>query len=341
MSESGDYTPAPHWSGYDYASARKSYADDVVKRGAVDPVAIGITELVPEKIVSNSETPLIITIDVTGSMGKWPTTIFEKLPFFEHEVKSYLGPDAEICFVAIGDHVQKDSYPLQVHEFAKERGLEDSLKKIIFEGGGGGDQQESYELAAAYFAENCSCPNSLRKPLMIIIGDEGIHSVLNKDDAKRLCKVELDEAVATPKVLFAKLRKKFEVYIIRKPYGASSFQTTNSTDNTIQRQWEDLLGADHVICVPEPERVVDVIYGILGDYTGKFDEFVKELKERQGKDSDGNHKIEVVMNSLKSLKSRKLEALPPPAKANSITRKSRKIDPPASSLGGISLADDE
>jgi hypothetical protein len=299
MSESGDYTPAPHWSGYDYASARKSYADDVVKRGAVDPVAIGITELVPEKIVSNSETPLIITIDVTGSMGKWPTTIFEKLPFFEHEVKSYLGPDAEICFVAIGDHVQKDSYPLQVHEFAKERGLEDSLKKIIFEGGGGGDQQESYELAAAYFA------------------------------------------VATPKVLFAKLRKKFEVYIIRKPYGASSFQTTNSTDNTIQRQWEDLLGADHVICVPEPERVVDVIYGILGDYTGKFDEFVKELKERQGKDSDGNHKIEVVMNSLKSLKLRKLEALPPPAKAKSITRKSRKIDPPASSLGGISLADDE
>ena len=337
MAESEDYTPAPHWGGYDFASARRAYTDNVVARGSINPTTIGIdpSNLVPDRLTSNAECPFIIVTDVTGSMGDWPATIFSKLPYLEHEGKEYLGQDMEICFAAIGDHTQADKYPLQVRPFVTGTGMKDALEKLIHEKGGGGDNEESYELAAAYFSENCECPKSIRKPLMIFIGDEGIHNALNADDAKKFCKIET-KSILSPKELFSKLRQKFEVYIVRKPYQVSAAQSSSSANDRIQQQWEGLLGADHVISLPEASRVVDVIFGILGEYTGRFDDFVKELRERQGKDKDGDHKINVVLASLKSIsdpaKAKSMKALPP-ARAKSITRKTKSI--------GISLADDE
>jgi hypothetical protein len=345
MSESADYTPAPHWGGYDFATARRAYADNVVARGSVTPASIGLdpSSLVPEALKSEAEAPFVLVTDVTGSMGEWPTAIFSKLPYLEHEGKDYLGEDMEICFAAIGDHTQGDKYPLQVRPFVKGTGLKEALEKLIHEKGGGGDSEESYELAACYFAENCETPNAVRKPLMIFIGDEGIHSVLTADDATRWCKASVKRA--TPKELFARLRQKFEVYIIRKPYNCDA-QNSSPANDKIQNQWEELLGADHVVSLPEPQRVVDVIFGILGEFTGRYDDFVKELRERQGKDKDGDHKINVVLKSLRSLHEKKsLKKLPPPARAKSITRKSvSKGSTPSkkgSSGGAINLRDED
>lgn len=342
MSESGDYTPAPHWGGYDFASARRAYTDDVVARVVTNPVSIGVdpVNLVPDELVSQSENPFVIACDVTGSMGDWPATIFSKLPYLEHEGKEYLGEDMEICFAAIGDHIAHDKHPLQVRPFVKGAELADELKKLIHDHGGGGDHEESYELAAAFFAENCKFPKAIRKPLMIIIGDEGVHAALNAADAKKWAKATVAK-VAAPPELFAKLRQKFEVYIIRKPYNCTA-QNSSPANDRIQKQWEDLLGPDHVVALGDPARVVDVIFGILGAFTGRYDDFVKELKARQGKDADGAHKIDVVLNSLRSVTApvKSVKALPPPARAKSITRKPSRG---ASKSGGkgISLSDDD
>lgn len=344
MSESGDYTPAPHWGGYDFASAKRAYTDKVVARGPVTPAAIGLdpTNLVPDKLVSEAEAPFIVCVDVTGSMGEWPATIFSKLPYLEHEGKEYLGQDMEISFAAIGDHTQGDKYPLQVRPFVKGTDLKDALEKLIHEKGGGGDSEESYELAACFYGEHCECPNAVRKPLMIFIGDEGIHSVMTEDDANKWCKTKISKRT-TPQELFVKLRQKFEVYIIRKPYNCDA-QKSSPQNDRIQQQWEELLGVDHVIALPDASRVVDVIFGILGMFTGRYDDFVKELKERQGKDADGDKKINVVLNSLKSVCDKKsLKKLPPPAKAKSVTKKTlaAKRSPSTISANPISLRDED
>lgn len=92
MSEAGDYTPAPCWSGHNFKSARRAY-DDVVDRSYNDAVSKGVDrgDLVPDSLTTDCEAPLVIVCDVTGSMGEWPATIFSKLPYLEFEAKEYLG----------------------------------------------------------------------------------------------------------------------------------------------------------------------------------------------------------------------------------------------------------
>jgi len=81
MSESGDYNPGV-WSGYSFTKARKTY-DEHVGRSYGDAVKRNksVTNLIPKSLATNSESPLVIACDVTGSMGSWPATMFSKLPY--------------------------------------------------------------------------------------------------------------------------------------------------------------------------------------------------------------------------------------------------------------------
>jgi len=55
-----------------------------------------------KKISTQSTNPLIVAIDVTGSMASWPFEIFDRLPLLYNTLAQYR-PDTEICFAAIGD----------------------------------------------------------------------------------------------------------------------------------------------------------------------------------------------------------------------------------------------
>lgn len=319
MSESGDFTPAPHWAGHDFASARNMY-DDHVRTSYADAVVnkVEATDLVPDKLVCQCENPLVIVCDVTGSMGTWPATIFSKLPYLEHEGKEYLGDDMQISFAAVGDAFS-DQYALQVQPFVNGVELKNSLEKLIIEGGGGGTGEESYDLAALYYAKNAEFPNAIRKPILIFIGDEGIYSFIAEDKAKRFAKVEFaarDYAKAkamvdedkrhsgheriTPEQIFQDLKAKYNVYLIRKSYGDVDNKPTGK-EAAIHDQWVKMLGVDHVVSMPEPERVVDVIFGLLAKESDRIGYFEEELKDRQLKDVDGDKKVSIVMKSLKTV----------------------------------------
>ena len=57
----------------------------------------------PQKhIRTESTNPLIIAVDVTGSMANWPFEIFDRLPLLYNTLSQYR-EDLEICFAAIGD----------------------------------------------------------------------------------------------------------------------------------------------------------------------------------------------------------------------------------------------
>lgn len=299
MPEDHDFTPAP-WASHDnFKSARAAY-DVHVGRSYDDAVSKGIkvSDLVPKSIKSDSTNPIVILCDVTGSMGKWPATIFSKLPYLANEAKFYFGDDYEVSFGAIGDAFG-DQYPLQVHDFGKDKDMEATLKKLVVEGGGQATSEESYDLGALYYARNCEMPNAV-KPLLIFIGDEGIHSPMYKDKAKSYAKVDIEKSMSVEEI-FEELKQKFDVYIIRKPYNTYSNTSRDPREAAIHEQWEKLLGEDHVLMLPEAERVVDVIFGIFAKVTDKVKEFRKELKDRQLKDADGEHKIEIVMKSLNTL----------------------------------------
>jgi hypothetical protein len=317
--EAHDYTPAP-WAKDTFADARTAYVAHV-GRSYTEATNRGITvnDLVPDKITIPNVAPIIIFIDVTGSMEAWPTTIFSKLGYLDHEARCYFGEDWAIVFGAIGDAFC-DRYPLQIQPPTSGVGLKDALTKLIVESGGGGSAQESYDLGALYAVNNIETPNAV-KPLLIFIGDEGLYSHVYPDKAAIHCKVTMTDKLST-RDLFDELQQKYNVYLIRKPYGHD--QSPHSPDRHIQRQWEALIGEDHVALLPEAERVVDVLFGIFAQVTGKVKEFNKELTERQLRDKNGSHKVEVVMKSLVTIhrdkdKGESMKKLNPPHV--SVTRK--------------------
>lgn len=290
MSESGDFNPGP-WAGHDFASARRVYDAHVGRGyggGTVDPDASGSEasvrrtatreEVLEASIATNATNPLVIWCDVTGSMGEWPAVIFSKLPYLEIEAKTYLGDDLEIAFGAVGDAFN-DQLPLQMRKFASGLALKDRMLELVIEGKGGGGMQESYELAALYAAHHIEMPRAI-KPVLIMIGDEMPYDSIAPDMAQTIAGVPLKGTLTTKKV-FAELMRKFSVYVIRKPYHASSDNRMSAEDTEIRAAWVNLVGAGRVVDLPVPERVVDVIFGLLAKDTGRFDDFKREIEDRQ------------------------------------------------------------
>jgi hypothetical protein len=69
-----------------------------------------------------------------------------------------------------------DKAPLQVGDFAQGSEIDDVISKLFLEGGGGSSWEESYEMAAYYFARKVSMKNAGTKtgskPYLFFTGDE-------------------------------------------------------------------------------------------------------------------------------------------------------------------------
>lgn len=284
MSESGNYSPGA-WSGHNFTAARASY-DKKASSSAADAAAANIkaSDLVPKSIETKSTHPFLIRCDVTGSMSGWPNTIFSKLPYLDHEMRTeYLAEDAEISFGAISD--TGDEYPLQVQPFTKGTAMKDSLEKLVVTDGGSGPGSccEAYAIAALYDARNVKMPKAIIKPPLIIIGDEMPYNVVSKSDAREYAKVSLEEGRLSANAIFKELVELYSVYLILKPYGSETFAGDKMSGQTksVYDCWEEILGADRIALLPEAGRVVDVIFGVLAKETDRVDYFRKEIEKRQ------------------------------------------------------------
>lgn len=320
MSEAGDYTPGA-WAGHDFDAARNAYKA-YASRSYSDAVNSGktVADLIPETLKTESTHPLVILCDVTGSMASWPATIFSKLPYLEHEAKTeYLGDDVEVSFGAVGDQFS-DRYSLQARPFDKSVNLEARLKELIIEGGGGGSTQESYELAALYYATKTEMPKAI-KPVVIFIGDESPYDSVSVDSARRV-RCTLQSSMNT-KAIFEALKNRFEVFFIQKPY-SRTFE--DETSRRVHNDWVGLLGEDHIARLDDPNRVVDVIFGILAQLSGKVAYFKKEIEDRQTLDQ-----VKTVYKSLETIHSPGL-----PAKGKTV----KKLDAGKSRLHKPSDDDD-
>ena len=137
-----------------------------------------------------NSTPIILGIDVTGSMGDLAATIAkESLNTLMNELYDKQPvPDPHVMFMAIGDAFTDDA-PLQVSQFEADIRIAEQLTDIYFEGHGGGNGGESY-LLAWYFAARHTKIDSFekheRKGFLFTIGDEPNHSKITIDQVKRI-----------------------------------------------------------------------------------------------------------------------------------------------------------
>ncbi|MFT5685021.1 MAG: hypothetical protein ACI8RZ_005967, partial [Myxococcota bacterium] len=115
---------------------------------------------------------------------------------------------------AVGD-ADADKAPLQVSQFEADNRLDEALQRFWIEEGGGGTGQESYELAAAYYAgTNCVqlAGGSGRKGYFFFVGDEGFYPTVSSTHLQNVLGLEGADQ-PTPDA-FAALQEKFHTFLI-------------------------------------------------------------------------------------------------------------------------------
>jgi len=164
-------------------------------------------------------TPIVVAMDVTRSRGDDSRVIYAKLPMFigQIELRNYV-PGPAISFVAIGDATSGDRAPLQVGQFEADNRLDAVLGKIWLEEGGGGSGQESYELAAYYYARHTKLAALERgaKGFFFFLGDEGFYPQVDVAQVRAILGHEAPEGGSTidSATIFAELQQKFHTFLI-------------------------------------------------------------------------------------------------------------------------------
>lgn len=221
-----------------------------------------------KSIRSESRNPIVIAVDVTGSMAQWPFEIFDRLPLLYNTISQYRD-DVSISFMAIGDE-RADRWPFQVTNFAHGFDLEDHLKAIYGEGGGG-DLPESYALAAWYLVNRVSVPNAV-KPFFIVFGDAPMHPVLPRERIKTLLGVDCRQDYDAIKV-WRQVVENWNVWFLRRPTGRKGDET--------EQQWARAIGGARVVTIQDEIRAVDCAMGIVARAWGHFDDFRANMLARQ------------------------------------------------------------
>lgn len=122
--------------------------------------------------------PVILALDVTGSMGQSAVEVAKKLNVIMTNLYEKV-KDVEFMIMGIGD-LAYDSYPIQASQFESDIRIAEQLDKLYFEFGGGGNSFESYT-AAWYFGlrhTKLDCWNRGKKGIIITMGDERLNPYL-------------------------------------------------------------------------------------------------------------------------------------------------------------------
>lgn len=188
--------------------------------------------------------PIIIALDVTGSMGYVPDRFVRNemtkmmSALFEAGVK-----DAQVLFIGIGDH-ECDHVPLQVGQFEADDQLMDKwLKAIYLEGGGGGNAGESYLLAWKYAADHTiidSFEKRSEKGFLFTIGDEPTLKSLPSETIKSLLGTGQASTISASELL-VNARKKYHVKHLHLT------ETNAGSKKSTQDGWREMIGDDLIV----------------------------------------------------------------------------------------------
>ena len=198
--------------------------------------------------------PVILALDVTGSMGSTAMVVASELNTVMTNLFSSV-KDVEFLVMGIGD-LAYDTSPIQASQFESDIRIAEQLDKIYFEGGGGGNNFESYT-AAWYFAArhtNLDCWKRGKKGILITMGDEFLNPYL---PAKPLAEVTGDgvqEDISTAS-LYVEARKKYDIYHIHvdhMPWGGEG----------LKKSFTSILEDQHFISVGV-DKVADTIVDIV------------------------------------------------------------------------------
>ena len=189
--------------------------------------------------------PVILALDVTGSMGKAASEVAKKLNTIMTQLYESV-KDVEFMIMAIGDFAY-DSAPLQTSQFESDIRIAEQLDKVWFEAGGGGNAYESYT-AAWYFGSrhtDLDCWKRGRKGILITMGDEPLNPYLPKWGLIHEIGDHIEADIETP-VLLEEVREKYDVYHLAVDDRETSYKWYA---DKIQASWGKYFDSEHLLTV--------------------------------------------------------------------------------------------
>ena len=188
--------------------------------------------------------PVILALDVTGSMGDASMKVAQKL----NEIMTDIYEDGnikdiEFCVMGIGDLAYDDA-PIQISQFESDIRIAEQLDALYFEAGGGGNKYESYTAAWYMGVRHCDldCWKRGKKGLIITMGDELPNPYLYKNGLVDVTGDKVQDSIET-KDLIDEVKEKYNIYHISVRDNSSSYDWNNH-DGVLDKAWKDLLG-DH------------------------------------------------------------------------------------------------
>lgn len=191
-----------------------------------------------------NSTPVILALDVTGSMGEYAAKIAkESLPELMgdiYEKRPITNP--HLMFMGIDDiHTYRKDSSLQVSQFEADIRILEQLRDIYLVGGGGGNNSESYDLAW-YFAAHKTAIDSFNKRgqrgFLFTFGDEEApYETITEADLVALFGTG-QYASVTPQESLAAAREKYNVFHVVIEQG-DYYRTRPSR---VRESWTEIMG---------------------------------------------------------------------------------------------------
>ena len=203
--------------------------------------------------------PIIIALDVTGSMGVVPENLIkEGFPEIMKKIMDEGVEDPQVCFVGFGDFYC-DEAPIQVGQFESSDELTEKwLKAIWLEGGGGGNGSESAALSYYFAARHTKIDSFLKrnkKGVLITISDDACNGMIDKETGKALFG-NCEKDVTTSEIL-EEAKKTWDIYHI-------NLMDYLGQHEYVRRNWKKMLG-DHYIETESADGkdIPNIISGIV------------------------------------------------------------------------------
>jgi hypothetical protein len=245
------------------ATVGKSTDEIYTSRGMnklLDPKGVKIRES-RDSVDNPKSTPLIVGIDVTGSMGMIADALARKAlgTLFTGVLDRKPISDPHVMFMAIGD-ANCDRAPLQVSQFEADNRVVEQLAQIYLEGGGGGNNFESYNLPwyfAAFHTVHDSMEKRGKRGYLFTVGDEEVPAALTKEQIKKFIGDDVQTNFETRDLLEAAQRS-YDVYHIIIEEGSHASAYLNRTVDG----WTNLLG-QHVIRLADHTKLSETIVSCI------------------------------------------------------------------------------
>lgn len=234
----------------------------------LNPLHIKVRESRDSKANPNS-TPIILALDVTGSMGEIAGDLAREGlgKLIEGILDRKPVTDPHIMVMGVGDVSAGDRAPLQASQFEADIKIAKQLKQIYLEGGGGRlGEGESYTLPWYFAAKKTEidCVNHGRKGILFTFGDEECNKELTVEQLRKVFGKGPQENLSAAELL-KMVSEKFEVFHVVIEQG----DYAKGHLDKVYKSWNSVLPADRIIPLKNHKMMPEVLLSVMDVYAGK------------------------------------------------------------------------